>query len=463
MNTTQLRDYINLYIKTNDNAEISGSKLNYVLGQFIDNIEAGFSSNIPVGGTYGSLLFKNSSTNYDATWSSNLIWDNANSKLQVNGKIQVGSSAMLSYVKVQVDGQLRILSDNTNNPFLIQNNNGLSDLFRVETNGRVIAGYSGVLGTGFGHTFASPYNNNTDVAFTVGNYNLTQSRFEIGNNGNFKIGQLASGWEFGYNGVGFYTYNGRGMYIGSDTTTSDWISYVKLQVNGQTRIKPDGTNPSIVIRNSANTNTVITIEDFSIYATTQKKVLGIQSYAETGLRYLTMNSSDNLYWGHRLELGGLLKLNGGLQCVVSNIDFNASNIQNLFKMNMISDASIIMRPDFNLAVVENNLGLFIAPNNTANPTKKLIKLMDSTLTNTYFAVNGNGQVMLGTSSPNSSALIQIDSTTKGALFPRGTYANMTSITGPVNGLEFTVTESGSNWGKWMYSTHDNQWHKINNL
>jgi hypothetical protein len=68
-----------------------------------------------------------------------------------------------------------------------------------------------------------------------------------------------------------------------------------------------------------------------------------------------------------------------------------------------------MRPDFNLALTENNLGLFIAPNNTLNPTKKLIKLMDSTLTTTYFTVNGSGQVGIGTSSPTKT--LQVVGTT----------------------------------------------------
>jgi hypothetical protein len=147
---------------------------------------------------------------------------------------------------------------------------------------------------------------------------------------------------------------------------------------------------------STNTFAAVTLENFSLVNTTFKKVLGVQSYNGTGLRYLSMSSLDDLHWNHRFTVVGLLKTQGGIQSLNVSNDFNGSSIVQLYSLSMINNASLTMRPDFNLAVTENNLGLFIAPNSTQQPTKKLIKLMDSTLTNTYFTVDGLGRAGFGT-------------------------------------------------------------------
>jgi hypothetical protein len=92
-------------------------------------------------------------------------------------------------------------------------------------------------------------------------------------------------------------------------------------------------------------------------------------------------------------------------------------------------------------LVENSIGLFIAPNNALQPTKKLIKLMDSTLTDTFFTVNGLGQTAIGTASPVASAKVQIDSTTQGFLPPRMTNAQRIAISSPAVGLMVYCTDA----------------------
>jgi hypothetical protein len=67
--------------------------------------------------------------------------------------------------------------------------------------------------------------------------------------------------------------------------------------------------------------------------------------------------------------------------------------------------------------------------------------MDSTLTDTYFAVNGSGQTSIGTTSPNASAKFQIDSTTQGFLPPRMTNAQRTAIASPAVGLMVYCTDA----------------------
>ena len=183
--------------------------------------------------------------------------------------------------------------------------------------------------------------------------------------------------------------------------SADTADLLNVKGNGQSVLFNNSTNSSLSSMDATNTFVAVSLENFSLVNTTFKKVLGIQSYAGSGIRYLTMSNLDDLHWSHRFTIAGRLTTPAGISSTSTSNDFNSSTIANLYGVNLISQASISMRPDFNLALTENNLGLFIAPNNTANPTKKLIKLMDSTLTTTYFTVNGSGQTAIGTDTPTA--------------------------------------------------------------
>jgi hypothetical protein len=226
--------------------------------------------------------------------------------------------------------------------------------------------------------------------------------------------------------------------IRNSANTADLL---KIAGNGQAVLFNNSANSSLSSMDATNTFVAVSLENFSFVNTTFKKVLGIQSYAGSGIRYLTMSNLDDLHWSHRFTIAGRLTTSAGISSVNTSNDFNSSTIVNLYGVNLISQASISMRPDFNLVLAENNLGLFIAPSNTLNPTKKLIKLMDSTLTTTYFAVNGSGQTSIGTTSPVASAKVQIDSTTQGFLPPRMTNAQRTAIATPAVGLMVYCTDA----------------------
>lgn len=346
MNTTQLRDYINLYIKSNDNAEISGSRMNYVLGQFIDRIEEGFSSSIPAGGNSGAFMVKNSSTNYDATWTSNLVWDNANSKLNVNGQIRIKPSNLFFPIIIRnVNDSSDLLSVNFEGDLVL--NNGLG---KIQSQSSTLGYWSnGVVGlrsmlkarpvTLKGQTFMgwSVYQDSDN-----GNFNAALPVFSPSSNGN------ANG-----------AYGGEFAFINDHSATSSHSLVLSYR-----------------LRSGAN-------------ALTEKT-------AEIVFDSSTNDTPNGKYYGTSI----------------------------IFKT---TDAYV---------------------GGTAIPILEAMR------------INHKGQVLIGTASGNSSAKLQVDSTSKGVLFSRGTYAEMTAITTPANGLEFTVTDSGANWGKWMYSTHDNQWHQL---
>ena len=54
--------------------------------------------------------------------------------------------------------------------------------------------------------------------------------------------------------------------------------------------------------------------------------------------------------------------------------------------------------------------------------------------NSRFYINPNGNVGIGTTSPNASSILNITSTTKGVLFPRMTTAEISAIASPADGL-----------------------------
>jgi hypothetical protein len=69
--------------------------------------------------------------------------------------------------------------------------------------------------------------------------------------------------------------------------------------------------------------------------------------------------------------------------------------------------------------------------------------------NTFYS---SGQVGIGTSNPNSKAIIEIASTTQGVLFPRMTLLERDLIVSPPLGLILFVTDGGDNEGLYIYKT-----------
>lgn len=64
----------------------------------------------------------------------------------------------------------------------------------------------------------------------------------------------------------------------------------------------------------------------------------------------------------------------------------------------------------------------------------------------------NGQIGIGTSSPNSSAQLEISATNKGVLFPRMTNTQMLAIASPASGLQVYNTNANC-----MYYYNGSQW------
>ena len=387
---------------------------------------------------------------------------------------------------------LKVLSDGTNDSFVINNSADSSTLFKVtkegyfysnyywqfnRLNGTTLELYSLTTGFSFregGVPFALLGLNESKFGNTNTNDSVLAIRTSTAYGGEYPLGSIIQG--LGTNGsvilsplsgasfkgmLGYYNGTSYASALEYNNTTSGG-TVVKLVQNGsgavsigqatngaRLDVKAQGalsTDLAFRVRNSADTADWIKIDGTGAMTLSNAGGTGpFLSFGKIngGSGYFYGDASSVLTYSTNFQINGVLYLQQGIgfQGYGKNISMNSGTITGITKITLQESSSIVMRPDFNIGATENNLGLFIAPNNTANPTKKLIKLMDSTLTDTYFAVNGSGQTSIGTTSPNASAKVQIDSTTQGFLPPRMTNAQRTAIATPAVGLMVYCTDT----------------------
>ncbi len=70
----------------------------------------------------------------------------------------------------------------------------------------------------------------------------------------------------------------------------------------------------------------------------------------------------------------------------------------------------------------------------------------------FYANDGSSQVGIGTTTPNSASILDIESTSKGFLYPRMSNTQMLAITSPANGLVIYNTDAGV-----LYVYNGNNW------
>jgi hypothetical protein len=347
---------------------------------------------------------------------------------------------------------LKILSNGLNDSLVINNSTDTSNLFKVtkegyffstyywqfnRLNGSTLELYSLTTGFSFregGTPFALLGLNESKFGNTNTNDSVLAIRTSTAYGGEYPLGSIIQG--LGTNGsvvlsplsgasfkamLGYYNGTSYASALEYNNTTSGGTTIKMLQngsgsvsigqsTNGaRLDVKAQGalsTDNVFRIRNSANTADWFKIDGTGAMTLSNAGGTGaILTFSKinNGSGYFYGDASSNLTYSAKLAVNGTLYLgNGiGMQGYGKDISMNSGTISTITKITMQESSSIIMRPDFNLGATENNLGLFIAPNNTLNPTKKLIKLMDSTLTTTYFTVNGSGQTAIGTDTPTA--------------------------------------------------------------
>jgi hypothetical protein len=422
-------------------------------------------------GTDGRVLFQNGGV---LQQSANLFWDNTNSRLGIGTSSPSARLHILAQGALSTDIAFRVTNTANSEEYITVAGNGAINIQNLNvvrsTNNQIqlnwqlnqVAGNSIVVsrsnyGVGNSIRFSSAglwspsgagVSNFTGFSFTD---TIAQSGTSTGISRGLYINPTLTS-AFDWRSIEWTNNTGFGLYgsgdavnylkskLGIGTTTPT----AKLDVTAQGALS---TDLAFRIRNSANTADWFKIDGTGAIVLSNSLGVGVPILTfgkiNAGSGYFYADASSYLTWSTQLKIDGTLLLANGINCqgYGKNFSMNYGTITGGSSMSMVGPASISLRPDFNLATVENSTSLFIAPNSTANPTKKLIKLMDSTLTNTFFAVNGNGQTSIGTNSPNASAKVQIDSTTQGFLPPRMTNAERTAIASPAVGLMVYCTDA----------------------
>ena len=194
-------------------------------------------------------------------------------------------------------------------------------------------------------------------------------------------------------------------------------------------------------------------------STSTQSALQIYTPTGTGFRFhtngrLTIGTfTDN---GYLLDVNGTGRFSGALNG--TSASFSGSISANASISTSYGTARFLIASTTNSANSALNLsakdsvgtvdtsGLYYV-NGTTNATTFLSLSADDS--NYQLNVLANGNVAIGTTTPNASAKVQIDSTTQGFLPPRMTAAQITAIASPATGLIVYQTDSVE--GLYVYS------------
>jgi hypothetical protein len=232
-------------------------------------------------------------------------------------------------------------------------------------------------------------------------------------------------------------------------SSGDWTSFSSKQA-GSTNL----TSLSSLSYSSASFVKMTASGTFSLDTNTYVSSSALSSYLPlaggTMSGNITIPNAKKIIFGSNsyLEdsgLGGLLfSQNGGSDKINLSIQPGASN-NIMFPAN---DGTIALTSDIIITSVSGVAQNYLTKTGATNDVLTASQVYD----------NGTN-VGIGTNSPDSSAIAQIDSTTKGFLPPRMTYAQRTVISSPAQGLMVYQTDSGGD-GEGVYVKRSDGWFKL---
>ncbi len=92
-----------------------------------------------------------------------------------------------------------------------------------------------------------------------------------------------------------------------------------------------------------------------------------------------------------------------------------------------------------------------------NPTNGGLQIQNNAFQTVFFADQSTANVGIGTNTPNESALLDLNSNSKGMLIPRMTQTEIEAITNPANGLQAFNTDNGI---LYIYIWAENKWKEV---
>ena len=261
------------------------------------------------------------------------------------------------------------------------------------------------------------------------------------------------------------TFNGNPLTISGNQTAAAWgLNGIGLKSIAATYT--DNTSTSGTVTNAAfhvlgtptittSTGTVTYSNLYSLYikapATsgttvgTNKYSLGLEGGLYTG--GLSWLAGGMLVQGSQCSIYPMINAYGGLQATagitsIANYATNPSGVPTPSSNNQITLVSFGWSGSNGYTNL-TGYQLKNVPNSNNNQDADLILYnYGSSYANTeYLRIKQSGSLLIGTPTDITSSIFTVASTSKGALLPRGTNANRTSITSPATGLLFYCTDA----------------------
>jgi hypothetical protein len=265
---------------------------------------------------------------------------------------------------------------------------------------------------------------------------------------------------------------GGGVYEASSITWLDVLTnairgFAKLtsnnvftgtnRFNKQVKVVSDGTNSPLVVRNSTDTTTIAEITKEGHFKNTYFwqffNLTGGGSYEfysqttgfevrKNGVPFMMLDTNEQKF--------GNINTNTSLFAIRTNNAYGGEYPLGAVLQSLGTNGSIILSP-LNGASNKALLGYYdgtqwrsaLEYNNT-NSGFTIVKILRS-----------GGQLIIGGTTPDATAVFQIDSTTKGILIPRMTTTQRNAIVTPATGLELwdttANTKSYKKSGGWSYA------------
>jgi len=324
------------------------------------------------------------------------------------------------------------------------------------------------------------FQTDNNVAFGIdrdGNSAILRSNL-AGGGGNYTELQLAyTGGD--YNFIKTHASTGGKFIFGRENGGS--FEYMRIAEDGEVLIGTPTTDASAILNVASTTQGFLPPR----MTTTERDLINSGTFADGLTIYNTTDNVLQLYNGTswtNVSGGGIYGGSGSLSGATTitmganNLTFDTTSGDIIVNNNVTPDPVFIIDGATNtigmggnatlvdqlsvynangsgnttcIGVYGNNasgsqIGIDIGVTASATTNTALTLRANSGTANNYALLTSGGQIGFGTSTPNASALVQIDSTTQGFLPPRMTTAEMNAISTPATALM-------------VYDTTTNQW------
>jgi hypothetical protein len=246
--------------------------------------------------------------------------------------------------------------------------------------------------------------------------------------------------------AGYYYWNGSSWStIATASSPDQTVDYVAVQSSGQTvitgnTIRYNTTLSGTIPYNSSTGNFTLTAG--KTYRLTAYATLDVSSSAGAELNFVWRNAANAELGNYALLLAANSSITAAGQGIVDVIYTPTTNTTVSVYVNW-AGGTVALRGGYTYATIQQ-----IGSSATVNP-------WTLSGTNTYTTT---GNVGIGTTTPNASALLDLSSTTQGVLFPRMTASQRAAISNPVAGL--IVYQTNANPGNYVYN--GTSWDVISN-